>query len=428
MPHAIAMPRLGMTMQEGSVVEWRVRPGDRVARGQIVLVIESEKTEIEIESTAAGVVRHVYVEPGATVPCGTLLAALTEAPDEPFDAAAFRAAAERDVARPAPAKPATQAPDRAGVAAPGATATRGAPVTPAARRRAKELGIDPARVAGSGPGGRVTEEDVMAWAERARSRVAVRDGVELDVPTQGSGATVLLLPGFGTDVSAFARQIPALAARFRVRGVNPRGVALSDAPESEAYAVAEAAADVAALCGPEGAHVVGASLGAAIALELALAHPESVRSLVLVTPFARAGGRLLAVLDAWCRLASESSPEALAAAIVPWLFSATYLEDDARRARAVRGLAELAPRVPAPTLRRAAAGLRAWSGTRERELERVKAPTLVIAAGDDLLTPHADRIAAAIGGARLVSIPNAGHAVSLESPDAVTQAVLAHLG
>lgn len=415
-----------MTMQEGSVIEWRVRPGDRVARGQIVLVIESEKTEIEIEATAGGVVRHVYVEPGATVPCGTLLAALTDAPDEAFDAAAFRAEAERDVVRPAPAKPASRPP--AAVVAPGAHAPRAAPVTPAARRRAKELGIDPARVAGSGPGGRVTEEDVVAWAERARSRVAVRDGIELDVPTQGSGETVLLLPGFGTDVSAFARQIPALAERFCVRGVNPRGVALSDAPESETYAVAEAAADVAALCPPQGAHVIGASLGAAVALELALAHPECVRSLALLTPFVRAGGRLLAVLDAWCRLASESSPDALAAAIVPWLFSAEFLEDDARRGRATRGLAELAPRVPAPTLRRAAAGVRAWSGTREGDLERVKAPALVIAAADDLLTPHADRIAAAIGGARLVSIPNAGHAVSLESPDAVTQALLAHLG
>ncbi len=427
MPHAIAMPRLGMTMQEGSVVEWRVRPGERVTRGQIALVIESEKTEVEIESSAAGFVRHVYVEPGSTVPCGTVLAALTDLPDEPFDAEAFRAEAERGAVRVAPPKPAGNAPV-ATAPSPAGLPARGAPVTPAARRRVKELGIDLARIAGSGPGGRVTEDDVLAWAERARSRIVVRDGVALDAPVLGTGEPLLVLPGFGTDVSVFARQIPALAARFCVRGVNPRGVALSDAPEAEAYTVEDAAADAAALCGETSAHVIGASLGAAVALELALAHPERVRSLALVTPFVRAGGRLLAVVDAWCRLAAEASPETLACAIAPWMFSASYLEDDARRARAVRGLAELAPRVPALTLRRAAAGLRAWSGTRERDLERVKAPTLVIAACDDLLTPQAGRVAAAIPGAKLVEIPAAGHAVSLEAPDAVTQALLAHLG
>ncbi len=425
MPHAIAMPRLGMTMQEGTLIEWRVQPGDRIEKGQIVVVIESEKTEVEIEATAPGFVRHIYVEPGTTVPCATVLAALTDAPGEPFDAAAFRAASERGVVRPAAAAPSSvwRAPASP---APGALQARGAPITPAARRRAKELGIEAAAVSGSGPGGRVTEEDVEAWAERLRSRVVVRDGVALDVPSQGTGESLLLLPGFGTDVSAFARQIQALAGRFRVRGVNPRGVALSDAPEAEAYTVAEAAADAAALIGRERSHVVGASLGAAVAIELALSHPECVRSLVLVTPFARAGGRLLAVLEAWCTLAAEASPGALAAAIVPWLFSAAFLEDDARRARAVRGLAELVPRVPAATLRRAAAGLRAWSGTRERELGGLKPPTLVIAAADDVLTPHADRVAAAIPGATLVSIPGAGHAVSLESPDAVTHALLAH--
>ena len=88
-------------------------------------------------------------------------------------------------------------------------------------------------IAGSGPGGRVTREDVEAWVERRRDLVEVAPGVALEVPQQGSGDPVLLLPGFGTDVSAFAPQIAALAERFRVLGVNPRGVGLSDAPEAD---------------------------------------------------------------------------------------------------------------------------------------------------------------------------------------------------
>jgi pyruvate dehydrogenase E2 component (dihydrolipoamide acetyltransferase) len=273
-----------MTMQEGKVVEWRAAPGDRVEKGQIVLVIESEKAEVEIEAPAAGVLRHVYVAPDATVPCATLLAALTATPDEPFDAESFR----RENAPPAPsARAASTAPaGEPGAARPRAERAGGAPVTPAARRRARNLGIDPARVPGSGPGGRVTREDVDAWAEGLGARVEASEGVFLEVPSQGEGEPLVLLPGFGADISTFALQVPELAKSHRVLGVNPRGVGLSDAPDSERYDPTTAAADVVAL-GDAPLHVIGASLGAATAVELALEHPERVRSLILVTPFVR---------------------------------------------------------------------------------------------------------------------------------------------
>lgn len=423
MPTAITMPKLGMTMREGTVLEWRAAPGERIERGQALLLIESEKAEVEIESPTSGVLRHVYEEPDATVPCGTLLAALADSADEPFDAEAFRAEQK------APAPAASGASGRAG-AAPGRRPTarrrEGAPVTPAARRRARELGLELAGVEGSGPGGRVTLEDVEALAERAAARVPAAGGVALEVPSVGEGDPVLLLPGFGTDVTAFARQGPALAERYRVRGVNPRGVGLSDAPEAEAYDVATAAADVAAIA-QHPAHVVGASLGACVALELALTAPERVRSLALVTPFVRAGGRLLAVLDAWCALAEAGAPEALARALVPWMFSAAFLEDARRRERAVRSFAEIAARVPPATLRRSALGLERWSGSREPDLDGVRAPVLVIAAEEDLLTPDAAGLARQLPDARLVVVPGAGHAVALEAPDAVNEALLRHL-
>jgi pimeloyl-ACP methyl ester carboxylesterase len=424
-PTALAMPRLGMTMQEGKVVAWRAAAGDTVSRGQVVLVIESEKAEVEIESPADGVLRHIYVEPGRTVPCATLLAALTGTPDEPFDAEAFRRESEPSSAAAA-AAPASAGP------APGAprprTPRRGVgPVTPAARRRARELGLDPAGVPGTGPGGRVTREDVEAWAAARAGRREAADGVFLEVPSQGEGDPVALLPGFGADVSAFALQVPALVKAHRVLGVNPRGVGLSDAPEAERYDPATAARDVAAL-GEAPLHVIGASLGAAVAIELALEHPGRVRSLTLVTPFVRAGARLLAVIDAWCRLAAEASPEALARAIVPWVFSTALLADEAARERTVRGFAQMTARSGPASLARWAAGLRAWSGTREGDLGRIAAPTLVVAAADDLLTPEGPAIAGAIPGARCAVVPGAGHALTLEAPDAVNEAIRAHLG
>jgi pyruvate dehydrogenase E2 component (dihydrolipoamide acetyltransferase) len=413
------MPRLGMTMREGCIVAWPVAVGERVEKGRPVLVIESEKAEVEVEASASGVLRHTYVSEGETVACGTLLAAITSTADEPFDAAAFRALHDRPepVAPPVPTSPSDA------IARP---SNAGRPVAPAARALAKTLGIDPAEVPGTGPGGRVTREDVAAWAARRDALVPVAAGVALEVVTQGAGDAVVLLPGFGAGMSAFARQVPALAERWCVVGVHPRGVGLSDAPVAERYDVAVAAADVAVAVGRP-AHVIGASFGAAVALELALARPELVRSLALITPFVEAGARLLAVCEAWCRVAAEACPETLASVLLPWMFSPAYLADAAARERSRRGLAASAAYVPAATLARTLAGLRVWSGTRRGDLDRVTVPTLVVVAGDDLLTPDGVTIAAAIAGARSIVVPGAGHAVALEAPEAVNAALVEHL-
>ena len=420
---AIRMPKLGMTMEEGTVVEWRVEVGGSMTKGVPALVIESEKTEAEIEAPVSGVVRHFYVPAGDTVPCGALLAAVTGTADEPFDAEAFRAQHEE----PAPASPTPR------LARPARPVVMGAarrparkPVAPAARALARKLGLDPEQVAGSGPSGRVTREDVQAHAAARAALVTVAEGVGLEVLASGKGESVLLLPGLGTDASAFSPQLPVLAERFRVLAVNPRGVGHSDAPEAVLYPVAQTAADAAAAF--EGsAHVVGASLGAAAALELALAHPERVRTLTLVTPFVDAGPRLLAVADAWCRLSAEATAESLAAALLPWFFSPALLGDERARGRTLRGLTQTLSRVSAPGLARAVAGLRAWSGTRGGDLARVTAPTLVVAAGGDLLTSDAEAVAAAIPGARVARVAGAGHAVALEAPDAVSRVLLEHL-
>ncbi|MDH3685421.1 MAG: alpha/beta fold hydrolase [Myxococcales bacterium] len=419
----ISMPKLGMTMEEGTVVRWEFDVGAHVEKGDVVLVIESEKNEADIEAAASGTFRHVYIEEGDTVPCGTLLGAITESPDEAFDASAFQAAEDH---------PETQAggslevrtPTRQTPPSPAERQTK--PIAPAARAAAKKLGLDPTQIRGTGPGGRVTKQDVEAHASAREALTPVANGVALEVVAGGSGETVLLLPGLGTDVSAFARQTPVLLERFRLLGVNPRGVGHSDGPEEAAYPVEQTASDAAATY--EGAaHVIGASLGAAAALELALRFPDRVKSLTLITPFVESNPRLLAVAEAWQRLAAEATGETLAAALLPWFFSPGFLADTSVRARTLRGLAQTLARVPAPTLSRMVAGLAAWSGTRTQDLSRVAVPTLVISAGDDLLTPGAGTLATEIPGASHVEVAGAGHAVALEAPEAVNGAILKHL-
>ena len=267
---------------------------------------------------------------------------------------------------------------------------------------------------------------MQSYADRREALVAVADGVALEVPTEGEGDAVLLLPGLGTDVSSFARQTPVLAERYCVRGVNPRGVGQSDAPEDPVYEVATAASDVAALVEAP-AHIVGASLGAATAIELALLHPEKVRSLTLVTPFVRADGRLVAVAEAWGRIAAAADATTLASALLPWLFSAPLLADEKHRTRMLRGLAATVARVPAATVQRAAEGIARWSGSREGDLDRIAVPTLVVTGGGDLLTPDGAAVAQAIPGAKHEALPGMGHGVALEAAEAVNERLLAHL-
>lgn len=413
-----------MTMEEGTIVDWPLEVGSRVEKGRLVLVIESEKNEVEIAASAEGFLRHVYVEAGETVPCGTLLGVITETMEEPFDVDAFQAAHDHPDARGGVALEVKVASAEAAKSAAGVRA--GKPIAPAARAAARKSGIDPSDVPGTGPGGRVTKQDVEAYARARRALVPVAEGISLEIPTAGEGDPVVLIPGLGTDASAFTRQIPELAEHFRVLAVNLRGVGLSDAPEVDVYTVAQLAADVGASY--EGrADLIGASLGAAVALELALTQPGRVRSLTLITPFVEASARLLAVCEGWRRVAMEATPETLAATLLPWFFSSDFLADERVRSRTLRGLAQMMSRVPATTLDRMIAGMSAWSGTRAGDLRTIPVPTLVIVAGADLLVPDGRSIAASIPDAESLMVDGAGHAVALEAADAVNEGIARHL-
>ena len=160
------MPSMGADMEAGTLSKWLVRPGDAVKRGDVVAIIETEKSDIEVEIFASGVVDQILIEKGQRVPVGTLLATLATN-GEAAPAALVVPAAEpptpvmpaAPVAAPSPPLPEAPAPPPAPAAPPPqpAGALRASPV---ARRRARELGIDLAAVTGSGPGGAVTLADV----------------------------------------------------------------------------------------------------------------------------------------------------------------------------------------------------------------------------------------------------------------------------
>lgn len=157
--HDIVMPKLGLTMTEGKLAEWKVSAGDRVEVGNTLFVVETEKVANEIDAESAGVVDAILVQEGETVPVGTPIARL-------LVSGADEAPAEAKAAAAPPATPAkTQAPavavDRR--SAPDAPAQDARIVaTPFARRLARERGIDLATIRGSGPRGRIKAADIEA--------------------------------------------------------------------------------------------------------------------------------------------------------------------------------------------------------------------------------------------------------------------------
>ena len=158
------MPKLGADMTEGRVVEWLKKPGEPIARGEVVLVIETDKSNVEVESWAGGKLEKILVEPGdAWLPVGTPLATIrTEGPEPAvppqFAAPVAPIAPAATVAAPAPTPAAAPRP-----APPGARLR----ASPAARRRAEELGVALESVPGTGPEGRITLEDVERAAAAA---------------------------------------------------------------------------------------------------------------------------------------------------------------------------------------------------------------------------------------------------------------------
>jgi len=152
------MPSLGADMEAGTIVEWRVHPGDRVKRGDVIVMVETEKGLVEVEIWDEGVVEQIVTLEGQKVPVGTVLALLRTDGAPPVTAASFPAPLT------GPARPALPQ------ATPTVAQVTGRPrVSPVARRRAEELGVDVANVTGTGEHGAITKQDV----ERAAAGAAV---------------------------------------------------------------------------------------------------------------------------------------------------------------------------------------------------------------------------------------------------------------
>jgi pyruvate dehydrogenase E2 component (dihydrolipoamide acetyltransferase) len=191
--HDIFMPALSSTMTEGKIVEWLKQPGDKVGRGESVLVVESDKADMDVESFQDGYLAAVLMPAGSTAPVGETIGLIVETEAEIADAKAkapsTAPAAASPAPTPAPAAVQAPAPTPAPTPVPAAPAPVAAAVPPAApvangrivaspraKKLATQMGVDLSTVRGSGPHGRIQAEDVQQAGGQPISVPRVAEG------------------------------------------------------------------------------------------------------------------------------------------------------------------------------------------------------------------------------------------------------------
>ena len=163
----VLMPQMGYDMREGTVVRWHKQEGETVNRGEVIADIETDKATVEFEAYTDGVLGRIVANEGIAVPVGNLIAIITEPGEAVPDAPAAPAAEPAAAPVPAPAPAATPPP-----AVPAPSVDGQVRASPIARRLARERDIDLALVTGTGPNGRVVEQDILDYQPPAETAAA----------------------------------------------------------------------------------------------------------------------------------------------------------------------------------------------------------------------------------------------------------------
>ncbi|MBI1846231.1 MAG: alpha/beta fold hydrolase [Candidatus Rokubacteria bacterium] len=261
---------------------------------------------------------------------------------------------------------------------------------------------------------------------------AVINKIRMHYEVAGRGDPILMINDLSAPAAHWGLQISALEPHFQVITFDNRGVGQSDLPPEPVYTTAQMADDAAALLRllriPR-AHVVGASMGGTIAIELALRHPRLVRSLTLACTWAAGDARFLHTVEAWAGLSSRIPLEERYRYLVyPWVFSPAFFAKKENVEAAFQRALAYPHQTKAEAIERQARGILAWNGTRLKRLGAIKVPTLVLAGKDDILTPpeYSRALAKLIRRARLIILPG-GHAFFIEEADLFNGAVLRFL-
>lgn len=435
MPTEVILPKVDMDMSHGTLAVWHVAEGAPVTKGAALFDIETDKAAMEVESPATGILRGVVAKPGDKVPVGAVVALICaegeawEAPALP--GAASPAAASPEATAPQPSAPPAPAQDprpaqpitaaaMPALEPPAALALDPRPrATPAARATARSLGVMLEGVAGSGPRGRIQAADIKAPAP---TQGWTPGPGPLNISRrEGEGLPLVLIHGFTADSQSWAPLEKALGPRPLIRidlpghGRSPR----RKVPDFQTLArmVTEAFDTL-----PEGRyHLLGHSLGGALALALADIRPRQVASLALIAPAGLGPEIDAAALTGITRATRAES-------LAPWLRRLTAtpegISDDYARA-AMRLRQDPALRAVQAEM----AGALFLDGVQAFDLRaalsRVTAPLAMLWGRQDHILPW--RQALQPGDFALHLLSGAGHVPQIEIPDRVARILTRHL-
>ena len=361
----VVMPKWGLSMKEGKVVNWLVADGEDIAVGTELMDVETDKINGTVEAPDAGRLRRLVAEEGQTYPVKALLGVLADESVSDADIDAFIASY----------------------------------VVPVEEEE--------------------SDEDVYAFAEVG--------GIKVRYSRQGStdGKTVVLLHGFGGDLDNWLFNMGPLAAVADVVALDLPGHGQSAVtlPEASVEALTGFVSAFLDGLGVEQAHLVGHSLGAAVAAQLALDQPERVAGLVLVAPAGFGPEINMDYIDGFVGAASKKDLKpVLAQLFADESLVTRSLIDGVLRYKRLDGVGDLLAALAAgvfPDGRQASQpGL---------DLDPGRLPVTVVWGSDDQVIPvaHADAVP---DGATVVVLEKAGHMVQMERAGEVNELLLAQLG
>lgn len=423
-PHAteVILPKVDMDMSHGMFAVWHAAEGDLVKQGAPLFDIETDKAAMEVEAPATGRLHHIAAKPGDKIAVGAIVAwiypegMVVSLPPAPVGAAAKP--------RPVETVVPVQAAD---VAQPVATLAKRA--TPAARKAARDSGLALSEITGTGPLGRVQHDDVTDLLGQRTAQVAaetvsapgwIPESGTLNISRRkGDGKPVVLLHGFTADSQSWAPFEKALGpARPVVRidlpghGKSPKRHVRSfqDLSRMMVEAFDEATREL------EDVHIVGHSLGAALALALADIRGRRIASLTLIAPAGLGPEVDAAALNGIVRASRVES-------LAPWLRKLTAtpegISDDYARA-AMRTREDASLRACQADMASALFpdGVQAFD--LRAALSRIDLPTQILWGRSDHIVPSAHGILAD-GEFALHLLTGAGHIPQIECPDRVAR-------
>lgn len=436
MPTEVIMPKVDMDMATGTLAIWHVAEGEAVKKGAALFDIETDKAAMEVEAPASGILRQILAQPGAVVAVGSPVAYLYAEGEAvlalPSAAPAVAAAAAPAAASVAPAAAPAQ------IVAQVANDAADLRATPVARRLAREAGLALNALVGSGPRGRIQRVDVetaLARREAVAAPVATpavqaapvewtAQPGDLHVTTRkGTGTPLVLIHGFAADSTgwmalerALPRDLPLIRIDLPSHGRSPlrRMSGFADLAKAVVQ-VFDRVAD-----GP--VHVLGHSLGGAVALAVSDIRPRQVKTLSLLSPAGLGPEIDGAALNGIARATTADS-------LAPWLKRLTARPDGISHdfAKAAM-LARIDPDLRAAQQELAQVlfpdGVQAFDLT--AALDRVTAPTLMIWGRDDRILPWKQALAAP-GEVALHLLRGVGHVPYMEDPDTVAALIGRHL-